>query len=250
MFKRPNIFFSLFVSVPSVLVFGTNALTLGLIDLFTRSSRLKRGEWGPVSTFTKIGWSSWMLWVHSIRTKVHGPGAQNLKSLRGCVFVANHQSLLDIPVLFKYLPDNLSFIAKKELLHVPVFGWAAWMVGTIFIDRSKGTQNESLKNVVDYLKAGISLAMFPEGTRSETGELKPFKRGAFIFAIQAGVPIVPITIVNSRDLMPKHRLAIAPGEIEIYVHEPISTKGMVPEDRVVLSDRARAAIESRLQKHH
>ncbi len=245
---RPSAFFSLFVAIPSVVLAGILVLTLGLLDLFTRRSRLKRGDWGVISTAVKVAWTRWILKSHSIRVSISGPGAEGLKDLRGCVFVANHSSLLDIPALFCYLPKNSSFIAKKELLWIPIFGWASYLVGTIFIDRARGAQNQSLQVVETYLKNGISIVMFPEGTRSKDGRLGPFKKGAFVFALKAQVPIVPVTIYNSHRLLPKKSFSISPGKIHLHVDAPISTQGMNFGDRDQLTERVRTLIDDNLRQ--
>lgn len=227
MLRRPNVFFTLIVTIPSVILFGGFILLFGIFD---------RGKIGRIAHFTKSNWSRVLLWPHSVKTKLIGISPEELAQLKGVVFVANHQSLLDIPVLFKYLPSNSSFIAKKELFYIPIFGWAAYLCGTIFIDRSKGSQNKSLDSVVGHLQSGRSIIMFPEGTRSPDGRLKNFKRGAFVFAIQAGAPIVPVTLVGTDELLPKHSLKIIPGEIEVIVGKPVFTEGMNLEDRHRLSD--------------
>jgi len=188
-----------------------------------------------------------MLALTGIRTKVSGPGLDSLRSQRGAIIVANHQSLLDIPAMFKHCPPNLSFIAKKELASIPIFGWAAFIVGTIFIDRAKGAQNESLSDIVRHLQSGLNIFIFPEGTRSTTGRLAPFKRGAFVFAIQAQAPIVPVTIINSRERLPKKTWKISPGEIEIVVHSPIATTGLSPDHRHDLSAKVHGVIAESLK---
>jgi len=237
LFKRPNLLFTCLVTIPSVIFFGSLVLVFGVFS---------RGKIGWMATFCNLNWGRWMLWAHSVNTHIEGPGLKNLSSLKGVVFVSNHQSLLDIPVLFKYLPAESSFIAKRELFHIPLFGWAAYFCGTIFIDRARGAQNRSLSSVTKYLNEGRSIIMFPEGTRSPTGELGNFKRGAFVFAIQAQVPIVPISILNTRDLLPKGKLAAAPGDVRIFVDRPIQTTGMNLDDRLALAEKVREMISRRL----
>ena len=162
------------------------------------------------------------------------------------IFASNHQSALDIPVQVACLPPHTVFIAKKELSCLPIFGWAAALAGTLFVDRAKGTQNKALKQVKKLLGAGISMIVYPEGTRSRTKELLPFKRGAFVMAISAQVPVVPLTILNSGILCPKNKLFVHPGVIKIVVDKPIETKGMTIEQRFELSDRVHKLISSRL----
>jgi 1-acyl-sn-glycerol-3-phosphate acyltransferase len=187
-----------------------------------------------------------MLKSHGLSIKVEGPGAQIIESLRSAVFVSNHQSAVDILAHVMILPANAHFVAKKELFWIPVFGWGARVVGTIFIDRKKGARENSLKGVTAQLKEGNSVILYPEGTRSPDGQLKDFKRGAAVMAIEAQVPIVPMTIFNSGKLCPKKGLSIAPGEIRIYIDEPIETKNLTEEDRFVLTSKLHQIIENRL----
>lgn len=228
---------SLFLTVPSVLVFGSFALLFGLYDFLMRDRLLKQGKWGPIGTMTKLWWSYWMLWSHRIQVMASGPGLEELSKLKGCVFVANHQSLMDIPALVQFLPRYTSFIAKIELRSFPIFGQAAALVGTVFIDRSRGAENESLKTIRKILLQGVSILIFPEGTRSKDGRLGAFKRGGFVMAIEAQVPVVPITILDSRFVLPKGRLGIQSGKIHIVFDKPISTMGLTSGDRYALADQ-------------
>ncbi len=237
---------SLFLTVPSVLAFGTFALVFGLYDFLMREPLLKQGKWGPVGTLTKLWWSYWMLWSHRIQVVASGPGLQELKSHKGCVFVSNHQSLMDIPALVQFLPRYTSFIAKQELRSIPIFGAASALVGTLFVDRSRGTENASLKVIHKLLRQGISILIFPEGTRSSDGHLGSFKRGGFVMAIEAKVPIVPVTILNSRFVLPKNKLSIRRGVIQIVFDKPISTEGLKADDRHALSDQVRQIMSKHL----
>jgi len=163
------------------------------------------------------------------------------------VYAANHQSQFDIPALVLSMPVDFRAVAKRSLLHVPVFGWALWLAGFIFIDRSNRDQAiKSLDRAADRLRRGTSVAIFAEGTRSPDGALLPFKRGGFVLAIQAGVPVVPVTITGGREVMPKGRLRIRPGTIAVHFGAPIETKGYTYETRDALIARVRADIERRL----
>jgi len=189
-----------------------------------------------------------MVWAHSLKIEIIGPGADRLKDYRGVVFVSNHQSALDILVHMVSFPRHTSFVAKKELLRIPIFGWGAAIAGTFFIDRSKGTKNKSLEKIQQALIAGINLVLYPEGTRSADGNLLPFKRGAFVMAIQAQVPVVPVATLDSRLLCPKKRLSVAPGTVHLYVGEPISTKGLTIGDRREICEQVRNEIAKQLDK--
>lgn len=245
---RPSIAYSLIVTVPSILFFSSLAVILYPLDWIFLRKRQLQGKWGATVTVVKLGWGYWMLWAHGIKVKVSGPAAQDLKKMKGVIFVLNHQSVTDIMTVIKILPKASSFISKKELRSVPVFGWAMKVVGTLFVDRSRGTQNQALSEVNDLMRDGFNIIIFAEGTRSPDGKLLPFKRGAFVMAIEAQVPVVPVTILDSRLCCPKGQLAIAPGTIHVIADNPISTKGLKIEDRHQLSDQVRHIMLKHLEK--
>jgi 1-acyl-sn-glycerol-3-phosphate acyltransferase len=168
---------------------------------------------------------------------------------KAAVYAANHQSQFDIPALVLAMPVDFRVVAKRSLLYVPVFGWALWLAGFIFIDRSNREQAiKGLDRAAGRLRRGTSVAIFAEGTRSPDGTLLPFKRGGFVLAIQAGVPVVPVTITGGRGVMPKGRLRIRPGTIEVHFGAPIETRDYTYESREVLIARVRSAIEDQLRK--
>ena len=162
------------------------------------------------------------------------------------VLVANHVSWYDVLALVAYIPGRFLFVAKKELESVPFFGSAVRSCGHIFIDR--GDRNravESLGVAREVLeKESPTIIMFPEGTRSADGQLKAFKKGAFVLAIQAGVDVVPAAIFGSREVMRKGSLLIRPGMVRVRFGEPIPVAGLGIENRNELTQRAREALES------
>lgn len=176
--------------------------------------------------------------------RVHVRGLERLRQ-EPYVFVANHQSHFDIPVLLGYLPGQNRFAAKKELFKEPILGLVLRTMGMIPIDR-----DDSLGSIdrLNRLKAdGHSTIIFPEGTRSHDGRLLPFKKGAFVAAIQMEVPIVPVVCKGTALVMPKGAyLSIVPGEVEVAVLAPIPTKGMTYADRERLLDQVRALIATEL----
>lgn len=160
------------------------------------------------------------------------------------ILVANHESWFDVLVLAAFLPVDYRFVAKKELARVPIFGLAWQACGHIAIDRQdRGAAIQSLgeaRRQVD--EAGPTIIMFPEGTRTADGELQDFKKGAFVLAIQAGVPVVPAGIAGSRAVMQKGSLRVRPGTIRVRIGEPISVGGMTHADRNELAAEARDAV--------
>jgi 1-acyl-sn-glycerol-3-phosphate acyltransferase len=219
------------------------------LDLLLRPWSIARGKFGPFSMWFRERWVDFFIWVQGFKVKLQGMDPVALKSLKGVMFVANHQSLVDIPVLFKTLPQNISFLGKRELSWIPLFGLAAWLNGVIYIDRSKGTRNGSLKDIQKFLSRGISVVIFAEGTRSEDGRLNAFKRGAFVMAIQAKAPIVPVTLMNTHERLPKKELFISPGHVHVMVDEPIQTKDYSLEQRHELADRVHQLMSKHLDKY-
>ena len=159
-------------------------------------------------------------------------GAEHLVSARPCVFVFNHQSKFDVPILMKLLRDGFTGVAKKEAAAIPVWGQLFQIADVAFVDRGNTTKaREALQPAVEKLRdEGISLAIAPEGTRSPTPRLGRFKKGAFHIAMQAGVPIVPLVIRNAGEIMWRGAQTLRGGTVQVVVHPPIDTTHWVPED--------------------
>jgi 1-acyl-sn-glycerol-3-phosphate acyltransferase len=156
------------------------------------------------------------------------------------ILVANHVSWFDVLALIAHMPGRCVFVAKAELARVPIFGRAVAACGHIFIDRDdRNRAVESLGAARGLLEnESPTIIMFPEGTRSATGELQPFKKGAFVLAIQTGVDIVPAAISGSREIMRKGSLLIRPGTVSVRFGEPIDVQGLTMEDRNRLTEQA------------
>jgi 1-acyl-sn-glycerol-3-phosphate acyltransferase len=165
-------------------------------------------------------WSPVLLWAGGAKLEVSG--LENIVKDRPYIFVSNHQSTIDIPVLFVALPIDIRFVAKKALSYVPFLGWYMKWANFVFVDR--GNRQEavaSLERGAAQIRAGVSIITFPEGTRSERLDVLPFKKGAFSIAMKAGVPVIPVTIEGSGRLMPKNSWNITPGPIKVRVGKPI-----------------------------
>jgi 1-acyl-sn-glycerol-3-phosphate acyltransferase len=159
------------------------------------------------------------------------------------VFVCNHVSNIDPPALFMVLP-RIAVILKRELRRIPLLGYVMELGGFIYVDRqARGSRREALEKAVDTLRSGISLLIFPEGTRSPDGLLLPFRPGPFTLAIEAQTPIVPITVHGTRELMPKGKGTIQPGTITLRFHPPVLTAGLTTADRNELIERVRLVME-------
>lgn len=166
-------------------------------------------------------WSWTILKACGISLRVNG--LNHIDPNQRYIFIANHQSNLDIPILIQTLLGfQLRWLAKKELLWVPLFGWAMWAAKHVTVNRSiRADALKTLKKATERIANGVSLVFFPEGTRSPDGRLLPFKRGGFWLAVKTQTPLVPITINGSGALLPKGDWRIRGGEIEVTVGRPL-----------------------------
>ncbi|MBN8736786.1 MAG: 1-acyl-sn-glycerol-3-phosphate acyltransferase [Xanthomonadales bacterium] len=175
--------------------------------------------------------------------KLQVEGLERVDFSRPHVFVANHQSMIDICALFRALPVPVRFVIKQELAKVPFVGWYARAMGMVFIERGHAREAAMrLHGVVSIVRAGASLCAFPEGTRSRDGSVGAFKGGAFQVALQAGVPVVPIAIAGSGAVLPASGFKVRPGTITLRIGEPISTAGLHAGDRHALAKAAHDAV--------
>jgi 1-acyl-sn-glycerol-3-phosphate acyltransferase len=207
--------------IPAVSIYTVVLGTASLVStLFDRS-----GDFGHRCA---RAWSRLILRTTGV--KVHVSGLEQLDPARSYVFAANHQSIYDIPILFASLPFQLRIIAKESLGKIPFMGWHLLRTGHVLVDRSKPGAG-IVKKMARLVAAGHSLIVFPEGTRSTDGTVARFKGGSFLIALEAGLPVVPISIQGSRHVMYRGRLMVCPGTVTVAVHEPIETSG-VPRDAV------------------
>lgn len=174
-------------------------------------------------------------------------GIENVPETGGVLFVANHQSNFDIPILVGHVPRDKGFIAKLELLKVPTF--SRWMkyIGCIFIDRKDPRQSlTAINEAAERLKAGHSLVIFPEGTRSADGSVAPFKAGGLRLAMKAKVPIVPVTISGSKNIMPKGTSLIKSASVKVVISAPLLQEDVKGMDSNQISEKVRDVIISNL----
>jgi 1-acyl-sn-glycerol-3-phosphate acyltransferase len=172
-------------------------------------------------------------------------GAENVPLDQPLIFVSNHCSHLDIGTLCRSLPVNLYFIGKKELQWIPIVGWYMFISGQIFIDRKNNKRAvESLRKAALKIKAGKNVVMFPEGTRSKTGELGEFKQGAFHLAIQAGVTIVPVYIKGTYECWPSGSAKVAPSNVVVSIGKPIASMGYSKNQGKELTKKVREQVLS------
>jgi len=157
--------------------------------------------------------------------------------------MSNHQSNFDIPVLLSHLNVQFRWLAKAELFHIPLFGVAMKRAGYISIDRKdRVSAIQSLQRAAEIIRDGVSVMIFPEGTRSRDGRIQPFKKGGFVLAIDSGAAIVPVVLHGTGHIMPKERLRILPGDVLIEIHEPIETSGYTQKNKDDLMKKVRHTI--------
>lgn len=174
-------------------------------------------------------WAKLLLKISNVTGDVIGAG--NVLTDRPQIFMANHQSGFDILIVRAFLPGQMRWIAKKELFKIPVFGAALRRTGAVEIDRQNRTKAIiSLEDAARQIREGKSVMTFPEGTRSRNGQVKKFKKGVFYLALAAGVPIVPISIVGSGEIMPKRSLRIQPGRIKMIIGKPVEVSNYSKEN--------------------
>jgi 1-acyl-sn-glycerol-3-phosphate acyltransferase len=201
-------------------------------------------------------WSWLILKTTGVRVTVKG--LDRITPGTTYIFVSNHQSIYDIPVIFSSLPYQLRIIAKASLARFPVLGWHLKRGGHLFVDRRHPDPGGILKRWRALVSDGLSLIIFAEGTRSVDGAVARFKAGSFLLAIQAGLPIVPVAVEGTRHVMKKGRLRTEPGDVTLVVHDPIQPPALAnptPRDAKALADRihdvvARAVAEAARPPSH
>lgn len=186
-------------------------------------------------------WAKSMLASAGVVTEASG--VQNVPEGH-CVFVCNHQSHYDAFLIFKHVPKHVRYVAKRELARIPVFGHAIRATGNIVVDRTGGGgDRDRLREAVTAVQERVSVMFFPEGTRSTDGVLRPFKKGAAMLAIQAGVPVVPMAVSGTRLILPKGGRAVRWGQrAALVVGKPLSPVGLQPRDRDAFTQRLQGAV--------
>uniref|UniRef100_Q3AUB0 1-acyl-sn-glycerol-3-phosphate acyltransferase n=1 Tax=Chlorobium chlorochromatii (strain CaD3) TaxID=340177 RepID=Q3AUB0_CHLCH len=205
--------------------FGTILFFLVLIPVMFAGMSL----WLLISFFDKQGdifhriaawWGGFSAKLFGIKIEVIG--SENYNPAQHYLVVSNHAGMADIPLLLGCMKLNLRFLAKEELGRVPIFGTALRRSGYVMIKRGQNREAmQSLLAAAEVLKSGRSVHIFPEGTRSATGELLPFKRGAFLVAIKGGAPVLPVTIIGSHLITPKNSVKVNRGTIRLIIGKPI-----------------------------
>ena len=216
--------------VPATAVLGIIAI---IVSFFTRSGN-------PVHIIARI-WAKSILTVGGIDVSVSG--LSNIDRGRSYIFMSNHRSNFDIPVLLGCLPVQFRWLAKAELFKIPIFGRAMSGAGYVKIDRfNRASAIKSIDQVAAKMRNGVSVMIFPEGTRSEDGNVKPFKKGGFVMAVDSGVPIVPVILQGTRSIMSKGSWQISPGSVRMFIEKPIVTSGYTRQTKDDLIEYVRSVI--------
>lgn len=186
-------------------------------------------------------WSPVLLWAGGATLEVIGQ--ENVDPNRPTIYVANHQSTIDIPAHFMAVAVPFRYVAKSQLKWVPLIGWYLALAGHVFVNRSNRAKAiASLNAAAAKIRGGTSIFLYPEGTRSTDGRVLPFKKGPFALALKSRVPVCPVTIEGSGDLMPKSTWNITPGPIRVKIGKPIDTSMFAENDREGLARAVRAVI--------
>mgnify|MGYP006327740957 FL=1 len=207
------ILYQYLIGFPLIIVVTLFTALLTIICFPWRNCKLPRT--------VQVFWSRSVLWLLLVPIKV--TGCENVDSNQSYVFVANHQSFLDVFAVYGWLPNNFKWLMKKELRKIPFVGTACAVAGHIFVDRSNPrAAMESLTYIKAQLHDGISTVIFPEGTRTKTGEMGRFKQGAFKIAMDMDLPVVPISLSGFFDAMPRNKFYVKPfSRVALHIGKPI-----------------------------
>ena len=218
--------------------FGTLSLIAGLWDKSGRQQHFIARQWARVLLMLAL-------------SRVRLEHRERLKGLGAAVYACNHLSYYDTPVLFAKLPFQFRIIAKAPLFKVPFIGWYLTRSGQVSIDQSSARAGiASLMRGVKTIEHGLPLVVFPEGGRAADGQLQAMMAGAAFIAIKAQVPLVPLTLVGTYELLPIHVYALRPRPVKLIVGEPIQTVGMTTKDAEALTERMKSVIHATYIAEH
>ena len=223
---------TVFFLIPAVSVYtavlGTASLLSSVVD--------RRGDFGHKCA---RAWSWLILKTTGVRVQV--TGLERLDPSRSYIFAANHQSIYDIPILFASLPLQLRIVAKASLGAIPFLGWHLRRTGHLLVNRRNPGADivEKMRRLVG---EAHSLIVFPEGTRSVDGRVGRFKKGSVLVALDAGLPVVPVSLRGSRQVMTKGQLMVRPGDVQLTIHDPLPTAGIGRPGVIAFAERVREQV--------
>jgi len=224
---------TVFFLIPAIAVYTIVLGTISILSSLVDSS----GDFGHRCA---RAWAWLLLRTTGVRVSVRG--IEKLDPHRSYVFASNHQSIYDIPIVFTSIPQQLRIVAKDSLGNFPFLGWHLRRTGHLLVDR-KNPGAGVVKKMARLVSGARSLIVFPEGTRSTDESVARFKGGSFLVAIDAGLPVVPVSIAGSRHIMRKGRLMTCPGHVTLTIHEPIPTAGVGREGARELAERVRGVVQ-------
>ncbi len=225
---------TVFYLIPAISLYTVVLGTLSLLSSFVD----RTGDLGHRCART---WSRWILKTTGVR--VHVTGLERLDPSRSYVLASNHQSIYDIPILFASLPLQLRIVAKESLGRIPFLGWHLQRTGHLLVDR-RNPGSDIVTKMKRLVGERHSLIVFPEGTRSLDGAVARFKKGSFLVAVDARLPVVPVSVRGSREVMRKGRLIVRPGDIRMTIHEPIPTDGVGRDQVIAFAERVREIVRA------
>jgi len=205
---------------------------------------------GKVDLLYRMGVGVGLAGVRLVGVKVEVVGSEKLDWRRTYIFMCNHVSNLDPPIVIPVMPRRTSVLVKKELFRVPLLGWAMRLASLVPVDRrNREAAIASLRFAADVLRSGVNMTIWPEGTRSPDGRLLPFKKGPFHLAKESGVPIVPITLVGTHEIWPKGEFAIHPGTATVIFHEPLNPAAYPSQEDLIkaVRDRMQGGLQEKYQ---
>lgn len=223
---------TVFFLIPAIGVFTIVLGTISIVSSLVDPS-------GDIGHTCARAWAWLILKTTGVRVTVRG--VERLERGRSYVFASNHQSIYDIPIVFASIPLQLRIVAKDSLGSFPFLGWHLRRTGHLLVDR-KNPGAGIVKKMARLVGGARSLIVFPEGTRSVDGTVGRFKGGIFLVAIDAGLPIVPVSIAGSRHVMLKGRLMTRPGDVTLTIHDPIPTAGVGRAGARELAERVQEAV--------
>ena len=232
---------TVFFLIPAISVYTIVCGAASIVSSFFDSS-------GHFAHRCARAWSFLILKTTGVRVTVEG--LERVVPGQTYVFVSNHQSIYDTPVLFWSLPFQLRIIAKASLAKFPVLGWHLKRGRHLFVDRRNPDRGGILARWRSLVSEGLSLIIFAEGTRSSDGHVARFKGGSFLLAIEAGLPVVPVAVIGTRNVMPKGRLRTEPAHVTLVLHDPIAPPAIAapsPQDAKAFGDRVHEIVSATVE---
>jgi 1-acyl-sn-glycerol-3-phosphate acyltransferase len=235
---------TVFFLIPAISVYTIVLGTLSILSTFFDRK-------GHAAHWCARAWAWLILATTGVDVKIEG--LDRIEHGETYIFISNHQSIYDIPVIFASLPFQLRIIAKESLGRFPFLGWHLVRAGHLLVDRRNPDRPGILSRWRGLVSDRLSLIIFPEGTRSADGRVGRFKGGSFLLALEAGLTVVPLSVSGTRHVMKKGRLMTCPGQVTLRVHDPVVTpriESPTPDDARDLAVRIESIVRSGIEDNH